>query len=92
MKHNGGVWGGICDIWQIDKNIEYLTTNGIRKVIDNGRRTCFWEDTWIGDQSLMVQFPRLYSMSLQQRTTIAKCGIQDGAIWLWNLRWRREFF
>ena len=86
------IWGGICDVWRIDKNIEDLTINGIRKVIGNGKSTCFWEDTWIGDKSLRVQFSRLYSMSLQQRTTIDECGIWDGALWLWNLQWRREFF
>ena len=86
------IWGGICDVWRIDKNIEDLTINGIRKVIGNGKSTCFWEDTWIGDKSLRVQFSRLYSMSLQQRTTIDECGIRDGALWLWNLQWRWEFF
>ena len=40
----------------------------------------------------MDQFPRLYSLSIQQRTPIAECGIWDGAVWIWNLQWRRQFF
>lgn len=64
-NHKRGLWGGICDIWKLNSNIEGMALRGIRKVIGNGSSTWFWEDIWVGDRSLVEQFPRLYHISLQ---------------------------
>ena len=41
LQHKGGVWGGICDVWKINNNVENICMNGIRKVVGNGSNTSF---------------------------------------------------
>ena len=72
--------------------MERLALIGIRMLVWNGNKTWLWEDLWLGDKKLMDLFLRLYSISLQQRTPVAECGVWDGSNWIWNLVWRRQFF
>jgi hypothetical protein len=66
--------------------------SGISKMLGNGINTNFWTDTWLGETSLANQFPRLFSISLQQCNTVNQMGIFEGADWRWVLNWRRNFF
>ena len=40
----------------------------------------------------MDLFPRLYSISLQERTPISEYGVWDGSNWIWKFECRRQFF
>ena len=46
----------------------------------------------MGNTTLKEQFPRLFSVSVQQNAFIDEHGFWDGAKWQWNLLWRRELF
>jgi hypothetical protein len=35
----------------------------------NGEKTLFWEDNWVNNAPLAVQFPRLYQLSFQKGFT-----------------------
>ena len=34
----------------------------VRKKVGNGDDTLFWNDLWLGDEVLKVQYPRLYAL------------------------------
>jgi ribonuclease HI len=42
--------------------------------------------------TLKDEFPRLFSISLQQNATINEMGAWEGGNWNWNLSWRRFLF
>ena len=50
------------------KAIKKLEYEGIqllsfcKKKIGDGKSTRFWDDIWLGDSSLKVQFPRIYEL------------------------------
>ncbi|MCI28346.1 hypothetical protein A2U01_0049546, partial [Trifolium medium] len=65
---------------------------GVSKKLGNGRLTDFWNERWVGNQSLRACFPRLFSMSTQQYSKISEMGRMGVDGWRWDLTWRREFF
>jgi hypothetical protein len=40
-------------------------------VIGDGRKTRFWEDTWLGTCPLADQFPSLYNVARNMNATVA---------------------
>jgi hypothetical protein len=42
--------------------------------LGNGVLTSFWNDKWLGDTSLIVKFPLLFSLSLQQDASVREVG------------------
>jgi hypothetical protein len=51
-------------------------------------KTLFWEDKWVNNTPLSVQFPRLYHLSFQKGFTMRKLK-QDG----WDIiKFRRTLF
>jgi len=57
-----------------------------------GDKIRFWEDVWIGNCNLKTQFPRLYSLSLNQGQKVEEVGVWEQMGWCWRLRWRRDRF
>lgn len=55
--------------------------------VGNGARVQFWHDA-----PLKNKFPRLYSLSTQQLSTVQEIRIWDGCLWCWKLKWRRALF
>ncbi|KAK2420573.1 hypothetical protein QL285_031284 [Trifolium repens] len=81
-------WRDICSL---DKNNNWFV-EVVEKCVGNGNLTSFWRDVWVGNQSLQDRFPRLFSISNQQRDVISSMGVRIGSGWSWTLTWRREFF
>ena len=51
-----------------------VARNGIRVLVGNGANTQLWEDLLVGNTTLKEQFPRLFSVSIQQNAFIDECG------------------
>ncbi|GKD74553.1 hypothetical protein Tco_1332835, partial [Tanacetum coccineum] len=43
----------------------------IRKKVRNGEDTLFWEEHWIGEKELRIQFPRLYALETCKHISVA---------------------
>nr|KYP67558.1 Putative ribonuclease H protein At1g65750 family [Cajanus cajan] len=52
----------------------------------------FWQDKWLGDQSLLEAFPRIFVNSNQQQNKVADMGTWEGQEWRWCFQWRRNWF
>jgi hypothetical protein len=69
-----------------------LFANGVYKVMGNGNGTRFWSDVWAGGQLLATRFPRLFSISLQQQSSVSQMRLMKDVGWRWVWNWRRELF
>jgi hypothetical protein len=66
--------------------------NAIGKKVGNVDSTSFWNEKWIGDQTLRQRFPRLFGISLQKDELICNMGRLGDGHWHWELNWRRNLF
>jgi len=59
--------------------------------LGDGKKVKFWEDIWVGDQSLKDKYSRLFSISKCKKSTMAEVGVgeQKNPIYIsrWNLGW-----
>jgi hypothetical protein len=58
--------------WQGLMNVSPISFRFCRKVIGNGERTLFWEDTWLGQKPIRELFPRLYLLTFYVNITVSK--------------------
>jgi hypothetical protein len=40
-------------------------------IVNNGKSTRFWEDTWLGNRPLAAQYPSLYNIVRNKNSTVA---------------------
>ena len=58
------------------------------KILNDGGKTLFWEDSWVNNTPLAVQFPRLYNVTFSRFITVADLK-REG----WGyIRFRRTLF
>jgi hypothetical protein len=41
-----------------------------KRIMYDGRKTLFWEDIWINNLPLAIQFPRLYNLAFKKMQTV----------------------
>src|SRR6187399_2296217 len=44
--------------------------NRCKFLVGNGRSTRFWEDTWLGDTPLAMQYPSLYNIVQRKESSV----------------------
>lgn len=64
----------------------------VRKIIGDGKAVLFWKDRWLGHDTLMDIFPRLFLISIMKIEAISALGGWVNEEWVWNLKWRRNIF
>jgi hypothetical protein len=64
----------------------------LERCIDNGERSLFWYDKWVGGVRLSEVFPRLLSIAVADNSWVCENGERVGTNWLWGPLWRRNFF
>ncbi|GAU28852.1 hypothetical protein TSUD_21890 [Trifolium subterraneum] len=83
-------WKDICGIDAREEG-SWFACN-MSRVLGNGNSTRFWLDCWLGNRPLCEQFPRLFSISLQQEGTVSDFWADSGGVYRWEFRWRRRLF
>jgi len=76
-----------CSVWKTIRRLWPHFRNNICISVGDGMKTQFWNEIWIGEDSLRNLFPHLYTLSLQNNDTVAQVWSQNG----WNLLFRRAF-
>jgi hypothetical protein len=81
-------WHGIVSTIFSTQNISNLLHANVGFKVGDGRNIRFWTDSWLGSTTtLQLLFPRLYNLSLQQKSSLADiCDLTDKSF---NLSWRR---
>lgn len=82
------IWRDISSPHNLQQWLDLFNERGFRWIVGKGDSILFWEDNWIGDQSLANRFLRLYSIS---RWKFCKVSIVSEK-WLDNqsLKWTRN--
>ena len=57
--------------WKGLMKVKQSLFNRTRFVIGNGTSTRFWEDTWLGESPLAIQYPSLYWIAQRREVSVA---------------------
>ncbi|GLT26659.1 hypothetical protein SLA2020_017090 [Shorea laevis] len=73
-----------------DEKASACFIDGFIRKMGDGSKIRFWEDVWLGNSSLMTDFPRLFNLTRSQDSLITdlKLANVDG----WALQWRKPTF
>nr|GEV51631.1 RNA-directed DNA polymerase, eukaryota [Tanacetum cinerariifolium] len=69
--NRNSIWLNIVrDIYSLkQKGIDLLSF--VRKKVSDGESSLFWDDTWLGEATLKMQYPRLYALELHAAIALA---------------------
>ncbi|GKV50269.1 hypothetical protein SLEP1_g56981 [Rubroshorea leprosula] len=85
-------WRDVCRLdYSCTSRVGWLL-DGFKLKLGEGNSVKFWEDVWIGDESLANKFPRLFLNSLGKSKSISQMGFWSNGSWNWSLEWRRPNF
>lgn len=82
-KHVSGPYG--VSLWKSIRNLWPKFRSKAHFRIGNGLKTSFWEDNWLGQNSLKQLFPDIYILNQQQEAIVGEVWSIHG----WNLSYRR---
>ena len=82
-------WSHRC-LWKAIAHIFHLFSQHTRLVVGNGERIRFWEDLWLGDQPLCLQYLDLYRVPMRNLTISMVLGSSPPSTW--NLNFRCNLF
>ncbi|XP_045791386.1 uncharacterized protein LOC123886091 [Trifolium pratense] len=85
----GSIWWK--DLCLLDSESKWFIP-AVEKRVEMGDSTNFWNDVWVGNQTLHQKFPRLFGISTQQNEVIQNLGSVADGQWRWDLQWRRNLF
>lgn len=72
-------------IWYDLLNVKEIYTRGRIIKIENGRKTRFWEDSWLFDRPLCYLIPEPYILGEQKKVSVAT--VKNGGVQLSFRRW-----
>ncbi|WMV21262.1 hypothetical protein MTR67_014647 [Solanum verrucosum] len=72
-------------VWRTIRNLWPKLSRSIGYKVGEGTRILFWKDKWIGQNSLMEDFPDLFSFCGNPEASIAETWTNQG----WNIIFRR---
>ncbi|CAN4112876.1 unnamed protein product [Withania somnifera] len=72
-------------VWKTIRNSMATLSRNISYRVGNGSKILFWKENWIGNETLMVSFPDLFSLSINPDEKVANVWSPLG----WNIMFRR---
>jgi hypothetical protein len=83
-KRLGDKISSCSHVWRYLMTLIDLYRNLIVVELGDGRNTCFWLDSWLGNKPLSIQYPALFSHVQNPNLTVADCYSEIG----WQIRIR----
>lgn len=77
---------GGSQFWKGLHEVKKWMTMGSKYKVESGGNTFFWDDVWVGDTALKIQFPYLYNICRAPRATIKQICTNGE----WNIELRRS--
>jgi hypothetical protein len=60
--------------------------------LQDGKEIRFWEDTWLGNTSLRVQYPNLFNIVRRKNAQLRKFSVQDRLMFLSEETWLLKIY
>lgn len=73
-------------VWRSIRNWWHILLKHTTIIVNDGWRTSFWKDKWLGDRNLATEFPDLFNIALHQEKTLEDMW----SLQCWNLVFRRK--
>ncbi|KAJ9557691.1 hypothetical protein OSB04_012305 [Centaurea solstitialis] len=84
------VWKSVIKVGKVLDREGCNFSTSFEKEVGDGWSTKFWEDIWVGGETLKGRFNRLYNLETCKEALIAERGSFIGNGWVWEWSWRRE--
>ncbi|XP_071688093.1 uncharacterized mitochondrial protein AtMg00310-like [Rutidosis leptorrhynchoides] len=78
-----GLWYDIVSFITMRQSQNVIDLNTLTRVIGNGMSTRFWQDVWIGNESLATRFNCLYRLDTRPNRTISDRFNSSSFSWEW---------
>lgn len=71
--------------WKGIQKVRDIFNWGCKCIVNHGLNTRFWEDVWVGEIPLKLEFPNLFELCADKEILVGDCWAGDG----WCVRFRR---
>ncbi|EOY08730.1 Uncharacterized protein TCM_023830 [Theobroma cacao] len=68
------LWRHITKPLNLTSKYHDLVTAGFGHSLRNIYTICFWTNTWVGNSSLSIQFPRIFALAKDKKASIVDTG------------------
>ncbi|KAL9691756.1 hypothetical protein QQ045_012182 [Rhodiola kirilowii] len=85
-------WKNIFRIVQGNSEVALAFREGIKLKLGRGNNIAFWEDAWAGDKSFKIQYPKLFSLAVDNQAKVGEMGYWVDGVWHWLLTFRRPLY
>ncbi|XP_028106830.1 uncharacterized protein LOC114305894 [Camellia sinensis] len=86
------IWNGIVAAGEQNQSLSLFYASNLQLKVGNGYHISFWVDPWCGNLCLKDEFPRLFSLSLQNDGLLKNFVEVFGATKNWLVTCRRPLF
>lgn len=76
---------GSSQFWQGLHKVKHLFKWGAIYKVENGQHCSFWQDVWVGNVPLKIQYEEIYKMVRDPSCLVADCWDEDG----WGMDFKR---
>ncbi|KAE8734648.1 hypothetical protein F3Y22_tig00000738pilonHSYRG00149 [Hibiscus syriacus] len=84
------IWRGVVKNFFSDDGFGDCIRRNMRLKTGKGNYVQFWNDVWLGEVPLKIQFPRLYVLSSNKSGKVMEFRVNNGAGWVWDIQMRRN--
>lgn len=78
----GRVWASMVRLSNKVNDMKVIPFSFIRKRVGNGGTTKFWNDVWLGEDTLAMRFPKFYALDLNKDCCVTVKWWVGGGIFL----------
>ena len=86
------IWGDILKVEIKNPALFKLFISNVGFKVGRGDKISFWNDDWLGNGSLRLQYPRLFSLSMNKEGRLIELVKLEGEVKRWELLFRRRLF
>ncbi|XP_028081993.1 uncharacterized protein LOC114283390 [Camellia sinensis] len=79
------VWKDISQLSVVNQQMVEFFGEQVKIIVGNGRRIKFWYDPWLGSRGLKAEFPRLLSLSTENKDSLQQLSAKLCASGGWQL-------
>ncbi|KAL9690818.1 hypothetical protein QQ045_011229 [Rhodiola kirilowii] len=85
-------WKNIISAVRGNSEVATAFREGLKLKLGRGNEISFWDDVWLGVKSFKDQYPKLYTLALDNQLKVGEMGYWLDGVWHWQVRFRRPLY